>query len=238
MILGFRKPFFYMLLATLLIGGTLVSFRYLHAFQYQGSTVVPDNISVNTGHMNLQEGNNIFSLPLDAAVDNLLNNRKILSVKLDYDLPGQLKIKLNDIRPLALILGADKRTLYCIDKYGYIYHFDSEQYGFDYPIITGLKKSRLYNKTDDDQIIPALSALDHLMNDDYEAYLTVSGINLTKEGYLAVHVDGLPFAVLTYAGSLYESIIQTRQFISGANLDLENIKQLDLRSDGLIIAVK
>ncbi len=233
-----RKPFLYMLLATLLIGTTLVSFKYLHAFQLKSVTVAPEYFAETAGELDLPTGENLFSLPVKKAMDDLLNRRHILSVTFDYELPGRVRINLNETRPLALTISDDGRIVYSLDRYGYLYHFDTAKYGFDYPVITGIGKCRIYERAGDSRIKLILAALERLKDDDIDLYLAVSGIDLSKVGYISVYLDGLPFAVLTCAGSLYESIIQTRQFVLGTRPDLENIKKLDLRSDGLIIAVK
>ncbi len=238
MSLRVRKPFVYLLMAVVLLGGGLLSFRYLAAFQLEEVSIAPKQFEGELDHLPVAMGTNLFSVPVDMTLQDLLEDAKVLRVDFDYDLPDGVNIKINEISPLALTLGGDGSRLYGLDGQGYVYHFDAINHAPDYPIITGLVRCRMYERIQCPRVRLALQQLELIKHNDMDMYQAISTMDFSNDEYIAVCLEGVPFQIKTYAGKLYRSMIQTRIFLSGFNPELDKIEALDLRSDGLIIAVK
>ncbi len=232
-----RKKFVYLLIATVVLGGSLLSVRYLNAFKLNDVQIVPAKLYAGDKLLKDEQGANMLALPLDKITDKILKDSDVYRVDIDFDLPGLLEIHLNDIVPLALLLAHDGHTLFCVDKNGVVYKYDYETYGLDYPIITGLDSYKLHGRLHDLRITPLLEQLTHIKETDMDSYLSLTSIDLSDSENVVLYVEGLPFSILTDSGSIQKSITKLKLFLMGQNHDLSQIKQLDLRTDGLIIAV-
>ncbi len=232
-----RRKFVYLLIAACVLGGSLVSVRYLNAFRLHDVQIVPAKLYAGDKLLKEEQGTNLLALPLDRITDKILKDSDVYRVDIDFDLPGMLEIHLNDIVPLALLLARDGQALFCVDKNGVVYKYDYETYGLDYPIITGLENYKLHSRLRDSRIAPLLEQLMHIKESDMDSYLSLTSIDLSDSEKVVMYVEGLPFNVLTDSGSIQKSITKLKLFLMGQNHDLSQIKQLDLRTDGLIIAV-
>ncbi|UCD16977.1 MAG: hypothetical protein JSV44_11070 [Candidatus Zixiibacteriota bacterium] len=233
-----RRPYLFLLLSAIFVAGLLAAFRYLHAFQLDAVSIAPERFAGHADKLALESGKNVFSLPINAAIDCLLKRHDVLRVELDYDLPDGIAIRVNEAVPVALAVGGGGRTLFSLDEFGYRYRFDPIKNKLDYPIITGLKDCREYERADDLSLGVILRQLARLKEDDMDSYLAVTTIDLLDQGDILVYLDGVRFPLITYPGKLCRSIMQLKVFILGIDPDLDQIKKLDLRSDELIIAVK
>lgn len=232
-----RKPFVYLLLATLVMGGSVAAMRYMNAFKLKDVHISPAKLYANDKLFKGEIGSNMLTMPLDKITEKILADADVHKVDIDISLPGVLEIRLNDIAPLALMLARDGRTLYCLDDNGVVYKHDYETYGLDYPIITGLNDYKLHGRLRDTRIAPLLEQLAHIRKNDMDSYQAVSTIDLSDAEKVVLYMEGLSFSVLTDSGSLNKSLTKLKIFLMGHNHDLTQIKQLDLRTDGLIIAV-
>jgi len=238
MSLRVRRPYVYLLAAGILLGAGLVSFRYLAAFQLEEVSIAPEQFERKLERLPVTMGTNLFSLPVDRTLQDLLEEKKVLRVDLDYALPDGVAIQINEVAPLALALGGDGCRLYGLDALGYVYHFNADRHAPDYPLVTGLTGCRMYERIKSSRVHLTLQQLEQIKHDDADMYLAIATIDFSRDECITVYLDGVPFQVMTYAGKLYRSMMQTKIFLSGFNPELDKIEALDLRSDGLIIAVK
>lgn len=232
-----RKPFVYLMLTTVLMGGAVAAGRYMDAFKLKEVHITPAKLYTNEKVLKHEIGMNMLTLPLDRITEKMLAEADVYRVDIGFRLPGTLEIQLNNVKPLALLLARDGRTLYCLDNNGVVYKHDYETYGLDYPIITGINEYKLHGRIRDTRVTPLLEQLIKVQKTDMDSYLAVSTIDLSDADKVILYIEGLPFMVLTDAGSLHKSLTKLKIFMMGHNHDLTKIKQLDLRTDGLIIAV-
>lgn len=232
-----RKPFVYLLLTTVLMGGAIAAGRYMNAFKLRDVQITPARLYADDKIFKSEMGTNMLTLPLDKITEKILADADVYRVDIGFSFPGVLKIRLNDVVPLALMLARDGHTLYCLDNNGVVYGYDYETYGLDCPIITGLNDYKLHGRLHDARVIPLLGQLVRIKETDMDLYQAVSTIDLSDSGKVVLYIEGLPFCVLTDSGSLFKSLTKLKIFLMGHNHDLTKIKQLDLRTDGLIIAV-
>lgn len=237
MIRKVRRPYILLVIPSLLIAGGIGFFRYSDVFAFQNIRFESDNHVVNAEMMNLPIGQNLFVLPLENAVENLLSKKNIYKVDLDYHLPDGIIVKVNDIRPIALVIGEDGKSRFRLGENGCLLPLDSTIRQYDFPIITGLKKCLVYRSHNDDRLKLIVRQLTRIKKNLPDFYLALSSIDMSDSKYISICMDGLPFRVDTYAGSLYITIKKLKIFILEFNPDLHDIKELDMRSEGLIIAV-
>ena len=231
-----RRPFIMMIIPALLIAGALGFFRFSDVFAFQNITFESDSRVGNVDMLNLPTGKNMFALSLEKVVENLISKKDIYKVDLNYDLPDGIIVRVNDIRPIALVIGEDGKSRYRLGENGCLLPHDSTIRQYDFPIITGLKNCTVYGTNSDDRLKLMVRHLARIKKDFPDFYLALSSIDMSDSKCISFCLDGLPFSVDTYAGSLYETINKLKTFILEFNPGLHDIERLDMRSDGLIIA--
>ncbi|UCD95523.1 MAG: hypothetical protein JSU69_05590 [Candidatus Zixiibacteriota bacterium] len=236
MTLRVGRKYLLMLLAAVLIASTVATMEYSGIFKLEKVVLQPDDFSKNVRITGLNSGERLFDVPVERAVNTLIEQEKILRVDLDFKLPDQINISINDIEPLALVIAGDGRLMYSLDEHGHLLPVDTSIGRFDFPIITGVNCGRLYMKPSDDRLQLVVEQLRRLRDASIDFYLAISDIDMSRADYISINLDGLPFPVLTYAGHLFESIIRLKLLILDFGPDLDGIKKLDMRSEALIIA--
>ncbi len=174
-----RRPYIMLVIPALLIAGGLGFLRYSDVFAFQNITFESDYKMVNAEMMNLTEGQNLFALPLEKAVDNLLSKKNIYKVDLDYHLPDGIIVKVNDIRPIALVIGGDGKSRYRLGENGCLFPLDGKIKQYDFPIITGLKDCTVYGTNSDDRIKLMVRQLARIKKDFPDFYLALSSIDMS-----------------------------------------------------------
>jgi hypothetical protein len=230
------RKYLLMLLAAVLIASTVATMEYSGIFKLDKVVLQPDDFSKKVKITGLDSGQRLFDAPVEQTVNSLIEQEKVLRVDLGFKLPDQINISINDIEPLALVIAGDGRLMYSLDEHGYLLPADSSVGRFDFPIITGVKCGRLYAKPSDDRLQLVVEELRLLRDASIDFYLAISDIDMSREDYISVNLDGLPFPVLTYAGHLFESTIRLKMLVLDFGPDLSGIKKLDMRSEALIIA--
>jgi len=231
-----RRKYLLLIIPIFLIAGGLGFFRYSELFAFQKITIEPKWLSGDIGKLKLPTGRNLFVLPIENAVDSLLAQEKVYRVDLDYQLPNGIIIKVNDIRPIALVIGEDGKKRYRLCENCYLFPLDTAVMQYDFPIITGLKNCRAYTASYDDRLKLIVRQLSCLKEYDPDFYLAISNIDMSEESHISFYLDGLPYRIDTYAGTLYKTIKYLKTFLLEFNPDLHDTKRLDMRSEGLIIA--
>jgi len=231
-----RRPYILMIIPAMLIAGGIGFLRYSDVFAFQDVSFESDNNIVNADMLKLPVGANLFNLPLKNTAEELLAQNNVYKVDLDYHLPNGIVVKINDIRPVAMVIGEDGNSRYRLGDNGCLLPVDSTIKQYDFPIITGLRNCAAYGKNNDDRLKLIVRQLSEIKRHFPDFYLALSNIDMSESKYISIWVDGLPFRIETYAGSLYSTIQKLKTFILEFNPDLQNIKKLDMRSDGLIIA--
>jgi cell division septal protein FtsQ len=230
-----RRKYLFLIIPILLIVGGLGFFRYSDLFAFQKITIEPECLSAEIGKLNLPTGRNLFVLPVENAVDSLLAREKVYKIDLDYQLPDGIIIRVNDIRPIALVIGEDGRTRYRLGENSYLFPLDRAVMQYDFPIITGLKNCRAYTTSYDNRLKLIARQLSCLKEQYPDFYLAISSIDMSEKSHISVYLDGLPFRIDTYAGTLYKTIKNLKTFLLEFNPDLHDTKRLDMLSEGLII---
>lgn len=225
-----------MLAVSLVLGTTIIVARYTGVFRLKSIAIEPQSLMAKCPSIKQSMGQNLFGAALDKVADDLLNYGNVLRVDIDFDFPDALSIRVNDIRPLALVLDGDGRYVYRMDERGCLLPGDSTIERYEFPIITGLQRCKLYSRPADDRMHLVVEQLNRLKKDCFNFYLAISNIDMSDQDIISIYLDGLAFPVETYAGSLYGSIINLKTFLLDFNPDLSGIKRLDMKSEGLIIA--
>jgi len=237
MFLRMRLPYLILLVITLLMAGAIGAVKYSDICSLRKVEVEPAQFSGDIKHARLPVGRSLFAEPFDKIATDLLRRDKILRVNLRYDLPHGINIKINEIEPLALVVGDSGRTIYRFDEHCYLFPADMTDEQFNMPVITGLTNNRPYMKVDDKRAYIVAEQLGRLKIDCLDFYMAISNIDMSNPEFITVYLDGISYPVDTYPGSLYKSIRSLETFLLDFNPVLNKVKRLDMRSEGLIIAV-
>ncbi len=231
-----RRPYILMMIPALVIAGGIGFLRYSDVFAFQNVRFESENNVASAEMIKLPVGENLFDLPLENAAEELLARKNVYKVDLDYHLPDGIVVRINDIRPIAMVIGEDGKSRYRLGENGCLLPLDSAIKQYNFPIITGLQNCIAYTKNSDNRLKLIVRQLAEIKKDFPDFYLALSGIDMSDSRDISIWIDGLPFRVETYAGSLYQTIKKLKIFILEFNPDLQDIKKLDMRSEGLIIA--
>jgi len=231
-----RKIFLYLFGAACLIAAVTATLRYSGWCTFENVTVDAPRDSGEIQILTASAGENLFAVPVEKAMSDLLEHDDIIRVDLDYDLPDAFRVRFNDIEPVALVLDDNGRTLYRLGHNGYLLPLDSVPVFLDVPLITGLSHCAPYRKTADKRVAVLIQQIRKLHDDCRDFYLTLATIDLSHPDEIVVYLDGLPFCVETYAGALYDSIRRLMVFLLEFNPGLKEIRKLNMKSEGLIIA--
>ncbi|RKX31396.1 MAG: hypothetical protein DRP46_03460 [Candidatus Zixiibacteriota bacterium] len=230
------KKYIFLILATIVMATSIGVCKYTRLFSLRHISVDPAEYIEDGRSLGLAMEQNLFAARLENAAESLFKKERVLKVDIDYALPDGINIVINDIKPLAVVIGDDGKELYALDERCYLLPYNDEDGKFDYPIIAGLKKTRPYKKITDDRLYLLVDQLSCLKKDCMDFYLALSCIDMTNKEYISVFFDGLPFPVDMYAGSLHERVNDLEIFLLDFNPDLNDVDRLDMRSEGLIIS--
>lgn len=232
-----KRSSLYLLLASVIIAGSVVTLRYSGYCRLH--EVVMDD-SLNDGDLDVFQPfmeRNLFEVPLDAAAAQLLTDRRVFRVDLDYRLPSKIKIKYNETEPLALIAADRGRDLFLLDRNSHLIPDVSDEFSLAVPVITGVEKKALKTKSLRLRFTTLAEELARIKEDFTDFYLAMADIAIISDNCVVVYLDGLPFGIKTYTGALYFSMRRLKLFLLDYNPELNDIKLLDMRSDNQIVAV-
>jgi hypothetical protein len=225
------------LIVSVIIAGSVITLRYSGYCRLH--QVIPDD-SVNGGDLDIFQPfmeRNLFDVPLDAAADQLLADRRVFRVDLDYRLPSKIKVKYNETEPLALVAADGGQALFLIDRNSHIIPDVSVDFSLAVPVITGIEEKALKTKSVRLRLTTLAEELARIKEDFTDFYLAIANIAITSDNCVIVYLDGLPFGIKAYTGALYSGIRRLKLFLLDYNPELNDIKLLDMRSENQIVAV-
>ncbi|MCX6825918.1 MAG: hypothetical protein NTV06_01425 [candidate division Zixibacteria bacterium] len=238
MIFRVRWPFLLMAIFTVLAAGVVTAAVFTDFFNLKTVKIEPADYTQDLSKLHLTLGRNIFAVPITDAIVYLLSNPNVFRVEANYDLPDGIIFKVNHIKPVALMLGEDGRTIFGLDERCRPIPVEQSTSELELPLITGLRECVLYQKVTDERVGLILRQLNQLKQDHGDFYQIISSIDLAGNDSVILYMDGIPFQMVMYAGQFYKRVEELRQFLLGFKPDLNQIKKIDLRTEGQIIATR
>lgn len=236
MILRVRRKYKLLFGATILLLGAVIFVRLSDAFNLKEISAVPEGIICESDLLAAPLGENIFAFSGKKYINNIIADEKVMKAELDFGFPNELKIVLNDIKPLALVRSNGK--FFVLDERGYLSEFDNQPTSFNFPIITGAGKCRSFAPAKNNRLHLLGEQLRLLYSEDYDFYLAISSIDISSPEHTIVKMDGLKPFIKMYAGDLLRNMEYLRTFLLEFSPDLNQIRVLDLRLAGQVIAVE
>jgi hypothetical protein len=238
MILRMRWPFFVMALALFLLIGVVAVACYTGFFCLRKVSIAPEQYTDQTESLDPFMGKNIFLTPADDALAYLAYNQMVKNIQLSYNLPDEIIIEVEEVKPLALAMGQDGHSIYALDERGRAIPHDQPGGGYNLPIITGLKDCPLYKSPSDSRLRLIIPQLASLRADHEDFYRAISSIDLSSPDSVTVFIDGVHFSLIMYAGKMYENFGRLKKFLLDYSPDLKDVVSLDMRSGNQIIAAR
>jgi len=235
MSLRVRKSYVMLLSISIVIMGVMIFVQYSELFAFNEVRFKEGAVVSDTTLFNTARGNNLFKVEFSEFAEDLLANKKVLKVDIDYSLPDGIEVSFNDMKPVAAVLTSE--GLRGISAEEYLIPFDESASGIDCPILTGYDPGELYQKVDDGEVTMVIENLDNLRDKNRDCYLLLSNIDFSSDDFISVYIDGLQTEVIMYPGDLARNMKAIEAFLSDYEPDLSQVKRLDLRSEGMIIAV-
>jgi len=229
-----RRPYRIMFLAAVALAAGIGVVRFTGAFSFQRVEVVGDIVPARSEILAGAEGEKLFAIPPEAVMEEIISDRRVVRVDFEYDLPDAIRLRLNGLRPLAMIIGGGRSV--AVDERGYCFPWPDEEDRINCPVITGGDGYALYHKADDHRLGLVIDQLRRLRQENREFFPVVATIDVSESQEITVYIDGLDAELIMFAGDLCDNLLELKAFLMDYNPDLERVKKIDLRSDGLIIA--
>jgi len=232
------KTYRWMLLITLIMAGALAVINFTGMFRLKTIRLVPAEARAESSLLRGAVGRNIFQAPVSEIMRDLLRQKDILRVEVNYDLPDGLEIVLNNIEPLAVIL-TPQGEMAAVNPDGYMTPFiknPAGRDGFAFPVVTGIDEYRPYELVANHTLALVIEQLKQLAAYDREFYLQISDIDLSAPETIIIHLDGVLPDIVMYPGDLAQNMQKLKCFLVDYQPDLMHVYKLDLRAEGLIVA--
>jgi cell division septal protein FtsQ len=226
-----------MLIAAISIAALIGTLKYTGISKLEKINLESAELPFEPETLNIAMNQNLFQAPLPDLINSMLSHKKVFRVDIDYRLPDGIGIKINDIKPVALVIGENGRVVYRLSESCHLLPCHAPPMEYDFPVITGLDNCTAYKRVRDERVTLLIKQLKQLKEVSIDFYLAISSIDMSHPERLSVYIDGLTFPVDTYAGNLCPTMEKLRAFLLNFNPDLNDVKRLDLRSDNMIVAV-
>jgi len=236
MIYSVKRPYKILFAVSMIMVVGIILIEYTGLLKLEEINLEGDDLFSQNDTPEMVAGMNLFAAPLDKMADRLLNRKKVFRIDVDYQLPNGINLNVNSVKPKAMIIDNNGRTKYYLTESCHLLPINEISEHLDFPLITGLSDCCVYERVRDDRLQIILTQLDALKKDCSDFYFALAAMDLSDKEIVRINIEGLPFDVETYAGTVYQAIRTLEAFLMEYNPDLREIKKLDMRLEGMIIA--
>ena len=184
---------------------------------------------------NLKKNTSVLNQPYDKLAEEMLRPDSALKVEISFSWPHTLKLELNSITPCCLLLGQENGRIFGLDKSCRVIPLAETAVDWERPLFTGIDKIKLYEVCSDSRVKRVLNDLEKLRVENINFYRLIEQIDFEKDNRIEIMVSGLDHKVWVSADRTLGDLNRYLEFITGFELDLENIKLIDMRLEEMVI---
>ncbi len=184
---------------------------------------------------NLKKNSSVLDQPYEKLAEQMLRPDSALKVEISFSWPHTLKLELNSITPCCLLLGQENGRIFGLDKSCRVIPLAETAVDWERPLFTGIDNIKLYEVCSDSRVIRVLNALEKLRVENINFYRLIEQIDFGKHNRIEIMVSGLDHKVWVSADRTLGDLNRYLEFIGGFELDLTNIKLIDMRLEEMVI---
>ena len=188
-----------------------------------------------TDKYNMRKNTSVLDQPYEELTKLILQPDSALEVKVSFSWPHTLNLELNSITPRCLLLGKENGQIFGLDKNCRIVPLAETAVDWEMPLLTGIKKTKLYEVCSDSRVRSVLGALEELRVENINFYRLIEQIDFGKDNRIEIMVSGLDHKVWLSADRTLSDLNRYIEFISGFELNLKNIRLIDMRLKEMVI---
>ena len=188
-----------------------------------------------TKKYNLKKSSSVLNQPYDKLTELILQPDSALKVELSFSWPHTLNLELNSITPSCLLLSKESSRLYGLDKNCRVVPLSGTDIDWERPLFIGVKKTKLYECCPDSRVKRVLDALAEIRENNINFYRLIEQVAFAKENRIEIMVSGFDHKVWVTADRTLSDLDRYLEFIAGFELDLTNIKLIDMRLKEMVI---
>lgn len=184
---------------------------------------------------NLNKNVSVLDQPYEELTKMILQPDSALEVEVSFRWPHTLNLELNSITPCCLLLNKDNGQIFGLDKNRRVVPLSETALDWEIPLLTGINKIKLYEVCSDSRVRSVLSALEELRSENINFYRLIEQIDFGKDNRIEMMVSGLDHKVWLSADRTLNDLNRYIEFVSGFELDLINMRLIDMRLEEMII---
>ena len=184
---------------------------------------------------NLKKNSSVLDQPYEKLTEQMLRPDSVLKVEISFSWPHTLNLELNSITPCCFLLGQENGRIFGLDKNCRVVPLAETAVDWERPIFTGIEKIKLYEVCSDSRVRRVLNALEELRVKNINFYRLIEQIDFAKDNRIEIMVSGLDHKVWVSADRTLGDLNRYLEFIAGFELDLKNIRLIDMRLEEMVI---
>ncbi|RKX27982.1 MAG: hypothetical protein DRP47_05535 [Candidatus Zixiibacteriota bacterium] len=226
-------------IALLTAGLTLIGIvNFTDACRLQGATLNGDPLEGWSHKLGLSETRSIVHQPVDSLAHSILARDDVFKVDIAYSLPHKLDIRTNEFDPLCFVVGKTTGKLFGLNHEGRLVKLNSAHLDWERPVFTNVVTGDLFSTCNDSRIRVVIEQLEALRQEKIDVYRLIDGVDFSDYRFLQVLVSGLPYHLRLRAQKLSNDMQRFIDFVLLYDVDLTNVKCIDLRYDDMIICAQ
>ena len=184
---------------------------------------------------NLKKNSSVLDQPYEQLTEQMLRPDSALQVEISFSWPHTLNLELNSITPCCLLLDKKSGRIFGLDKNCRVVPLAETTVDWERPLFTGIEKIKLYEVCSVSRVRRVLDALEKLRVENINFYRLIEQIDFGKDDRIEIMVSGLDHKVWVSADRTLGDLNRYLEFISGFELNLANIKLIDMRLEEMVI---
>ncbi len=184
---------------------------------------------------NLKKNTSVLNQPYDKLTERMLRPDSALKVEISFSWPHTLKLELNSITPCCLLLDKKSGRIFGLDKNCRVVPLAESAVDWERPLFTGIDNIKLYEVCSSSRLRRVLEALEKLREENINFYRLIEQIDFAKNNRIEIIISGLDHKVWVSVDRTLSDLNRYLEFISGFELDLANIKLIDMRLEQMVI---
>lgn len=179
----------------------------------------------------------MFRQSVDSLAEAILNRSRVFRVSVEYSLPRELEIRINDFNPVCYLVDKVNGKIYGLSKSARVIPLSPISVDWERPIITGGECGKLYDHARDPRVNVIVDQLELVAGKHGDFFRLIEEIDISRPTYIKLRAAGLAYCLKVHAQTLCDDISRFLEFLTRYRADLQSIKAVDLRFENMIICV-
>ena len=180
----------------------------------------------------------LVSQQVDSLASVLLADEDVFKVDIDYRLPNELDIRLNDFEPVCYVVGKESGKLFGLNRNGRLIALKRSELDWERPVFTGVTTGNLHSFCRDPRVKIAIDQLEELREDNAGLYRLLDELDFSSSDHVRATIAGLPYYLWVRAERLTPDFERYLEFARNFQPDLADVYRMDLRYDDMIICAR